>query len=243
MRSLFIIVPLAVALAACSKSESKEARCTRVCDKILKEEEAACTDDACKSEAKAKFESCKGLCATIAKGPGPGGGKSQSEQANDAQTKCEKNNDPEACATYGGALMLGKGGLTKDEKKGAETVKKACDAGAGFGCELYARALERGMGVAPDPAGMKQYMEKGCSLGAGGACRSFALSFDTADPKRIPFLEKACEKDDGLGCMGLGAAYLHGNQGAPKDPAKAKQFLQKACDLGTSSACDKAKEL
>jgi TPR repeat protein len=43
--------------------------------------------------------------------------------------------------------------------------------------------------------------------------------------------------------MGLGAAYLHGNQGAEKDLAKAKQFLQKSCDLGTKSACEKVKEL
>ena len=27
------------------------------------------------------------------------------------------------------------------------------------------------------------------------------------------------------------------------DPAKAKQFLQKSCDLGAQSACDKVKEI
>jgi TPR repeat protein len=38
--------------------------------------------------------------------------------------------------------------------------------------------------------------------------------------------------------MGLGAAYYHGNQGAPKDLANAKHFLQKACDLDREKLAD-----
>jgi TPR repeat protein len=211
-----------------------------VCVKIQKEELAACADDACKQEANAKLEACKGLCKTIASSKGPG--KSQAEQADDAEAKCAKN-DMEACATIGGAYLLGKGGKVQDEKKGLELLKKSCDGGAAFGCEIYGRAYDQGKGVEKDSAKAVELWTKACDGGAGGACRSLALKKETADPSRIPLLEKACSKDDALGCMGLGAAYKHGNQGAPADSAKAKQFLQKACDLGADSACPVAAEI
>jgi TPR repeat protein len=78
---------------------------------------------------------------------------------------------------------------------------------------------------------------------AGGGCRTLALRFQTSDPKRIPLLEKACVLGDGIGCMGLGAAYLHGNQGAPKDAKKAKEALTKACTLGEQSSCERVAQL
>jgi TPR repeat protein len=246
------IIPITIALSfsllvsGCTKAESKEARVKRVCDKLLKEETAACTDDDCKEEAKAKFESCISLSKTVGASEAGGGGSkgSMEDQVAEKKKLCD-GGDQDACSMYGAALMLGKG-VEKDEAKGAGVVKKACESGNASGCEMYARAFERGMGVAADPAQFAQYMDKACSLGAGGACRSLALSFDNADAKRIPLLEKACEKKDALGCMGLGAAYLHGNQGTAKDLVKAKTFLQKACDLDpqqASGACQKAQEI
>lgn len=240
MKLFSMFVALALVTMACgNKKEDKEARCNSVCTKIRDEDLAKCADDACKKAVHETYGACKSLCATVAKGKT---GKSMNEQADDAEKKCEKG-DMEACATIGGAYLLGKGGKTKDEKKGVELLKKACDGGSAFGCEIYGRALEQGRGVTADPAAAITYWQKACDGGAGGGCRSLALKKETSDPARIPLLEKACEKDDNLGCMGLGAAYLHGNQGAPKDLEKAKQYMKKACDLGAKSACDKAAEI
>ena len=119
-----------------------------------------------------------------------------------------------------------------DEVRGAELVKRSCEADNAGGCELYARAFERGMGVAVDADAFHRYMHRACDLGAGGGCRSFALSFDNDDPQRIPLLEKACTLDDTIGCMGLGAAYLNGGQGVAKDLAKAKSWYEKAASQG-----------
>jgi uncharacterized protein len=169
---------------------------------------------------------------------------SMAEQADAERRACEAG-DQDSCAIYGGALMLGKG-VDKDEVRGAELVKRSCEADNASGCELYARAFERGMGVAMDADAFHRYMHRACDLGAGGGCRSFALSFDNDDPQRIPFLEKACTLDDTIGCMGLGAAYLNGGQGVAKDLVKAKQYLQRACDMDPDKArvaCQKASEL
>ncbi|HEY5950686.1 MAG TPA: tetratricopeptide repeat protein [Kofleriaceae bacterium] len=241
-RTILITLAFALSAMACGKKDDKEARCNSVCAKIRDEDLAKCgSDAACKHEVEETFQACKGLCHTIAttkEGPH----KSMNEQADDAEKKCA-NGDADSCATIGGAYLLGKGGKVQDEKKGVELVKKACDGKSAFGCEIYGRALDEGRGVAVDKDGAKTYFQKSCELGGGGGCRAFAMRFETTDPARIPYLQKACDKDDKLGCMGLGAAYLHGNQGAPKDAAKAKQFLQKACDLGAQPACDKVHEI
>ena len=244
-RTILLALVFAVAAMACGKKEEdKTAMCNRVAGKIRDEELAKCGDDKeCKQQAEEMFQGRKDICIMAAKASDKKGPpKSLNEQADDAEKKCNSG-DAESCATIGGAYLLGKGGKEKDEAKGLALVKKACDGKSAFGCEIYGRALDEGKGIAPDKEGAKSYFKQSCDLGGAGGCRALALQMETADPARIPLLEKACSKDDKLGCMGLGAAYLHGNQGAPKDLAKAKQFLQKACDLGATSACDKAHEL
>lgn len=241
-----LIVPVLASLffLGCGKKEeSKEAKMARICDKVHKEEADACAGDKdCLAEASAKLEACKGLAKTIGNTEK---GKTMEEQGADVKKKCEAGDQTE-CATYGAALMLGRGGFEKDEAKGFEVVKKSCESGNGNGCEMLARAYEKGMGVAADTAQFVANMEKACNLGAGGGCRSFALSFETSDPKRIPVLEKACDLKDAIGCMGLGAAYKNGGQGTDADPVKAKKYLQMACDLDPvkmDTACETAKQL
>ncbi|MBL9023550.1 MAG: sel1 repeat family protein [Myxococcales bacterium] len=244
LAALFVLF----AVPAC---KSKLEKCEGVCDKIRAEDEAACAGDkACLEEAAAKNKSCYSLCDTaVGSGAKKSGGddekKGDSESGSPAdkdEGACERG-DAEACANIGGRYLLGKDGRTKDETKGATLLKKACDLGSGFGCEIYGRALNDGRGVAKDLKAADEAFTKACEKKSGGACRSLALRLETTDPKRIPLLEKACDLDDGIGCMGLGAAYLHGNQGAAKDLAKAKSTLQKSCKLGTKGACEKAAEI
>jgi uncharacterized protein len=244
-RTMMLATATAVALAlvamACSKKDDKEARCTSVCKKIRDEDLAKCGDAACRQNVDETFQACRGLCKTVASAE-KGKGKSMAEQADDAEGKCNKG-DADSCATIGGAYLLGKGGKAPDEKKAIALLNKACDGKSAFGCEILGRAHDEGRGVAPDKERAKELFARSCELGGGGGCRAAAMRYETSDPARIPLLDKACQKNDKLGCMGLGAAYLHGNQGAPKDLPKAKQLLQKACDLGATTACERAREI
>src|SRR5262245_62098410 len=152
MRTTILLTLALATVAACGNdkagmAKAKEASCNNVCADIRKEDEQACTDDACKQDAKAKFESCQSLCKTMANADKPP--MSQEDEAKKAEADCAKN-DAEACATLGGAYLLGKGGMPKDEAKGAELTKKSCEMGSAFGCELYGRAAEKGMGMPPD---------------------------------------------------------------------------------------------
>ena len=183
MKAIIPSILVSFLLLGCSKPESKEAKVQRICEKIAKEESAACGGDKdCIAEADAKLEACKGLAKAVGNSE-KGGGGSMADQVADVKKKCEAGDQGE-CATWGAALMLGKG-VDKDEAKGFEIVKKSCDAGNGSGCEMVARAYERGMGVTADNAQFVAHMEKACTLGAGGGCRSWAMSFEHSDPKRI----------------------------------------------------------
>jgi uncharacterized protein len=238
----------AIFLPSC---KSKLEKCNDVCAKIEAEDKAACGGDKeCLKMVDDKIDSCKALCDSAV---GEGAKDRKSDKSDDKESgsgspadkdekACEKD-DAEACANIGGRYLLGKDGRSKDETKGAQLLKKSCDLGSGFGCEIYGRALNDGRGVPKDQKAAQEMFTKACDKKSGGACRSLALAFETSDPKRIPLLVKACDLDDGIGCMGLGAAYLHGDQGAPKDLKKAKETLQKACKLGQKSSCEKAAEI
>ena len=145
----------------------------------------------------------------------------------------------------GAAVMLSKV-PGQDPAVGFALVSKSCELGNANGCEMTGRAYDKGLSVAVDKAKYYEYMKKACDMGSTGGCRSFALSFETSDPQRIPYLEKSCtgDKSDQIGCIGAGAAFMHG-QGATIDKAKAKGYFQKACDLKASDtkSCELAKSL
>lgn len=259
--------PLCAALLALfllPSCKSKLEKCNSVCDKMLEEDEAKCLGGkSCLADASERAAACLNLCDTAL------GDKSKKDTDDDDKPSkktskkskdsddeegtgtsadkderaCDKKDDPEGCANTAARYLLGKDGRSKDESKAVPIAKKACDLDSAFGCELYARALDDGRGVVKDPKGAHAAFTKACEKKSGGACRSLSLRLKLSDPARIPLLQKACDLDDGIGCMGLGAAYLHGNQGAPKDLVKAKQFLQKSCSLGQKSACEKVAEI
>jgi hypothetical protein len=245
-KAFVVLLPLLSIAAGC---KSKLEKCNGACAEIRAEDEARCGGDkACLEDAKEKNEACLSLCDTaLGSGSKKGGDDKTGEEgsgspADKDEKACEKD-DAEGCANTGGRYLLGKDGRTKDEAKGAKLLEKACKLGSPFGCEIWGRALNDGRGVPKDLVAADAAFTKACDKDQGGACRSLALRFQTSDPKRIPLLEKACKLDDGIGCMGLGAAYLHGDQGAPKNLPKAKEMLQKACKLGQKSSCDKAAEI
>ncbi len=236
----FVAASLA-ALIACS-TPSKEDKIRSVCEKIYKEDVTKCAGDAtCATEATGKRDACLSLAKTVGnseKRP------SMASQIDEAKSKCDQG-DQEECAKYGAAVMLSKV-PGQAPAVGFALVSKSCESGNANGCEMTGRAYDKGLSVAVDKAKYFEYMKKACDMGSAGGCRSFALSFESTDPQRVPYLEKSCagEKSDQIGCMAAGAAFLHG-QGATIDKPKAKGYFQKACDLKASDtkSCEFAKSL
>ncbi len=147
------------------------------------------------------------------------------------------------CELLGGLYLLGKG-VKKDEDKALELFEKACEGDDAHGCEAAGKMHRDKRGAAADPSKATKLLTKACDGKAYGACASLALdAMKNGDKEKgVELMTKSCDGGDKLGCMGLGALYLHGN-GVKKDVEKAKSLLHKACKLGEQSACKKVKEL
>jgi hypothetical protein len=229
-----VVVACALMLTGC---KSKLEKCNNVCFELNKEELAACSGDACRREANEKLDACKDLCATVA-GPRPA-----PPDATQLAKACE-GGDAKKCEDLGGLFLLGRGGMVKDEAKARTLFAKACELGNIASCEFAGKMMRDGRGGPADDAGATRLLVRACDGASYGACTSLALaamkSGDKATALRL--MTKACDGGDKLGCMGLGAMYLNGN-GVKRDRARAKVLLQKACSLGATAACDKARTL
>lgn len=53
----------------------------------------------------------------------------------------------------------------------------------------------------------------------------------------LPYMEKACNQDDGRGCWYLGSIYILGNKFRKKEPEKAMQLFEKSCALDDTFGC------
>ena len=249
--SALVLLLAFVLLPACA-SDSKLDKCNGVCKKILKEELAACTGEPCKAAANEKHEACLGLCDTaVGKGKEKREAmKKENEADNKAMAKtvdelaasCEKGTTRD-CMAVSMKYLKGLDGTPKSDTDAAKYMKLACDTDDVFACTMYGKMLRDGRGVTPDKAAAAAIFEKACAKDGKDACTSLGLALMKTDKtKAATVLTKACELKDGLGCMGIGSLYLHGN-GVKKDVAKAKTLLTKACSLGAKSACAKSKEL
>ena len=94
-----------------------------------------------------------------------------------------------------------------DFKEAPELFKKACEGGHMRSCANYGRVLMQGFGVKQDV------------------------------PASIPFLQKACDAAEPVGCTHLGDRYLFGDAPLTKDEAKAAKLFEQACDGGDNGGC------
>jgi TPR repeat protein len=120
---------------------------------------------------------------------------------------------------------------------------KACEAGDVPSCASLARALERGDGVAPNPAKAARLLEGACAAGDGDACARLGSMLRLGrgvardDRRAETLLTNACDRGSVGACGELGALLVEGGQGVPRDPARAGALLKKACDGGYAEAC------
>ena len=105
--------------------------------------------------------------------------------------------------------ILAESQAQRNDFKGiGDLFKKACDGGHMRSCANYGRVLMFGFGQKQDQA-------------AG-----------------IPFLKKACDAAEPVGCTHLGDRYWFGDAPSiPKDEAKAAKLYAQACDGGENQGC------
>ncbi len=129
---------------------------------------------------------------------------------------------------------------------GEVDLEKACEAGDAASCASFARALERGEGVAANPAKAARLFEGACAAGDNDACvhlgsmlrlgRGVAKNATRAET----LLTNACDRGSAWACGELGVLLAEGGQGVPRDPVRARALLKKACDGGYAEACARA---
>ena len=125
-------------------------------------------------------------------------------------------------------------------------LEKACEAGDVASCASFARAVERGDGVAANPAKAARLFEGACAAGDGDACARLGSMLRLGkgvakDERRAEtLLTNACDRGSAWACSELGVLLVEGGQGVPRDPARARALLKKACDGGYAEACARA---
>jgi TPR repeat protein len=78
----------------------------------------------------------------------------------------------------------------------------------------------------------------GASCGEPARCYQQGLAAERVQPARAAEdFAAACEGGLAQGCHRLGQLYARG-RGVARDDARAKQLAQRACELGSTAACD-----
>jgi TPR repeat protein len=149
------------------------------------------------------------------------------------------DNDSTACLRY--AFSAGK----TDKGAAAGALQGCCDRKNVACCGILGRMYRRGKLLDKDPKKGYPLLEKACNMGIEGAkfCASPGLHHMRKDNKKAKALfENGCKGDSKASCGMLGVMYRDG-MGIPRDKAKAKTFMTKACTLGYKVACKAVRRL
>ncbi len=71
-----------------------------------------------------------------------------------------------------------------------------------------------------------------------GSCIDATYREDLANGERIDWMRAACQRDNGVACLKLGAWQHEGVLGLSADPAAALPLFLRACELRTEDACE-----
>jgi len=147
---------------------------------------------------------------------------------------------PQACATLGSLLWLGRG-VKQDRGRAVPLLEKACDAGVASACsnvgvaELEVKAL-------PSDRRAADAFSRACNGKDAGGCANLGWmrergrggKRDLGDAKAL--YEKACELGSLVGCRNLGAMLVLG-RGIPAEPRRAAALFEQGCAKGDGLAC------
>lgn len=178
---------------------------------------------------------------------------------------CDKG-DAKACFNLGDKYNGMRWGIDQDYSMMMEYYTKSCEYGYGFACNELGAAYKRGKGVKKDRTKSKMYYdkalvlyEKECNKEMVESCNKLGTIYmfemygtKDVDSKSTKYLRKTfniyeanCNKNDAEGCYQIASSYLRGKPiiNVVKDEILAKEFFEKSCRLGESSACHKAKDI
>lgn len=181
------------------------------------------------------------------------------------KTYCDKG-DGKACFDLGDKYNGMRWGIDQDYAMTMQYYTKSCEYGYGSACNELGAAYKRGKGVKKDPEQSKMYYnkalalyEKECNSGMAKSCKNLGMiySFEMYDTKNVDststklfqktfeLYDADCNKDDAEGCYQIASYYLRGNPtlNIAKDEILAKEFYDKSCKLGESSACNRARDI
>jgi uncharacterized protein len=160
--------------------------------------------------------------------------------------ECE-GGSPHACVELGSKYDSGDG-VPTDPERALSYYRKACDGGAGDGCELAAATIQD-----KDKAGAEALYRRafelyraGCDAGDGEACGDLGVVYEngragvTRDLGRAAELyARGCEKGSSDACFFLGTAYDTG-QGVAHSAVDAARSYERSCELNDPDACGMA---
>jgi len=98
-------------------------------------------------------------------------------------------------------------GKTRSVADVLRVFRSGCDQGVGWSCGHLARMYYSGVGVEEDRA------------------------------SAVSLFDRACNAGHATSCDNVGALYLNGTTGVPRDMDKGASALQRGCDVGRPSAC------
>ena len=166
------------------------------------------------------------------------------------------------CHMLGHSYYEGEG-VAQDRVRAAELYEIACEGGDAMGCSDLGFSYARGEGVPKDLARAMKLYERACDSGfAPAGC--FNLYEGEGVPedftRAAEVYEQRCDDTDPTGCYNLGYMHFVGQvagpdaldfvrgrvnlgflesegEGARRDPVRAAEFYQRACDGGLASGC------
>ncbi len=130
----------------------------------------------------------------------------------------------------------------KEPAKAFTFAKRACDLGDGFGCYQLGQMYLKGEGTAKDPQKGLALYEKQCLAGKVSTCLTLGKEFEEGKhtTKDFALAEKWLKRGCDHPTMGGGSCYALGEAYEKKgDKARARPFLEKACNLRVTPACTK----
>jgi TPR repeat protein len=151
--------------------------------------------------------------------------------------------DGEGCTMLGYQAQLGNGAAA-DQAEARRLYDLGCSYDDGTGCQ-YAASQRSGPGAsAADLAEAAGFAKKSCDLAYGPGCAVWADLLAkrpaTAEGNQIitAAYTRACDLQSGYGCAAMGLAYHEARLGLAKDDAKARELLQRGCDMPSAAdAC------
>ena len=202
---------------------------------------------------------CGRLAAMYYEGEGVGQDLSRAAELN--EIACD-GGDFGYCHMLGHSYYEGEG-VAQDRVRAAEIYEIACEGGDAAACSDLGFSYARGEGVPKDLTRAMKLYECACDSGfAPAGC--FNLYEGEGVPEDFPraaeVYEQRCDDTDPAGCYNLGYMHFVGQvagpdaldfvrgrvnlgflesegEGARRDPVRAAEFYQRACDGGLASGC------